>query len=242
MRAPHGRRVAQPRKRPKNASRPARSCAYHLPVIYVRGTSWLLCVAFSAFGLAAAGCEEERQIEPSVDARSGLSQPGEAGGPLLDERVACERYEKALSEAKERLSCSDVGLVACPALIRPGGSLACLQYSESSVSECVSRVESYKRCSDFQFKACFVTALADTNSAACVPPKPPAASDAGSGDGGAAPDAAASAPDAGKAARVDAGKNTSGRPSADAGTADAGTSGGDTADIGTKDAGATDAG
>lgn len=122
-----------------------------------------------AWGLCA--CEDEHTIEDTVDARPGVEQVGSADGPLLDEAEACDSLRDALLTAQGDNGCEDEVVVpVCPDLIRPGGSLACVRYSEESIVECVSRAEAYESCRDFVSDACIVVAVVSEMSEGCVPP------------------------------------------------------------------------
>jgi hypothetical protein len=129
-------------------------------------------VRTTALGLVTllwCGCDDGQSVEATIDAKPGIQQ-GSADGPLLDEGEACEALYEALIDAKS--SCGDVTVAECPELIRPGGSLACVRYSEESVRECVAAIEEYSSCKDFVRDACVVVAVVDESTDGCVPPGP----------------------------------------------------------------------
>jgi hypothetical protein len=136
--------------------------------------------------LCGTGCETEQTLEPTVDARPGIEQVGSAEGPLLDEGEACERLREVLVAARDRENCDDVVIEECPGLVRPGGSLACLRFSEESIDACSERVGEYDSCRDFENDACIVVAVVDEMTEGCVPPGPP--SDGGADDDATEPD------------------------------------------------------
>jgi hypothetical protein len=147
-------------------------------------------VRIAALGLVPVlwlGCEDGQSVEDTVDAKPGIQQVGSADGPLLDEDEACEALHEALVDATDSNGCSDVSVPECPGLIRPGGSLACVRFSEESVDECVATIGAYGSCKDFVREACVVVAVVDETSAGCVPPAPPSL-DAGADDAGLADD------------------------------------------------------
>ncbi len=199
---------------------------------------WGACLVLGCVGTLTA-CEEEKKLEEPFDARRGLSQLGDAEPPFLDEDEACERMSEALNDRQESLGCDEVQIAACPALIRPAGSLACVQYSESSVDECVEVIGSYKTCRDFNRKGCYAIAVVDEKVEGCVLPGP---ADAGANldsDAGELPEEDAgqeppeeSPQDAGMDASTP--RSDSGAPMMDAGS--------DARDAAAPDAGAADAG
>lgn len=125
-------------------------------------------------------CDDGQTVESTVDARPGIEQVGSAEGPLLDEDEACAALRDALLDSVDSNGCDEVVVPACPELIRPGGSLACLRFSEDSVSECVDSVREYDSCRDFVREACVVVAVVGETSDGCVPPGPD--DDAGADD------------------------------------------------------------
>lgn len=130
-----------------------------------------LCpLGVSCFVLMNAGCEEAHTTEPTVEARPGIEQVGDADGPLLDEDEACEQLKNALEEAKADNDCDDVSVPQCPELVRPGGSLACVRFAQDSVEGCVERIADYDACGDFVLNACVVVAVVDEMTEGCIPP------------------------------------------------------------------------
>lgn len=172
------------------------------------------------------GCAEEHQLEDTVDSRPGVSQPSELGGALFDEGDACQRMETALQAKKSSLNCESVAVSACPGLIRPAGSLACVRYTQASVNACVERIGGYSACGDFRLKACLVSAVADQTSPGCVPPSGVGGADAGAPD---APDASSSAGMGGEAPEGGAGGASAGGGSAGGASAGGASAGGSSA-------------
>lgn len=132
------------------------------------------------------GCDDGQSLEATIDAKPGIEQVGSADGPLLDEDAACMQLYQALLGAKDSNGCDEVAVAECPELIRPGGSLACVRYSQDSVDQCVAAIGDYSSCKDFVRDACVVVAVVGETSAGCVPPGPQ--QDAGSFDAGAGDD------------------------------------------------------
>lgn len=239
-----------------------------LPRVADSGALRFGCGLFLPLAGGLCACEDEHTIEDTVDARPGVEQVGSADGPLLDEAEACESLRDALLDARSDNGCEDeVAVPVCPDLIRPGGSLACVRYSQESIDECASRAEAYESCGDFVSDACIVVAVVSEMSEGCVPP---GAADSGADDdvdaGGGddvsddddpamdgQPDAATSAPsadgdagnepDSGAEEVADAGMSTLDSGSSDSGLDDgpalddAGTPAVDVSDSGTGDAG-----
>jgi hypothetical protein len=123
-------------------------------------------LALSVLMILASSCSEDVATEPVVPAEQGALQP-EGGGDAIVEEEACQRLADAIADKDDELDC-DVAL-ECPEGIRPAGGEACLEYDEETVEACVSVIESYEECEEFDTRPCIATALAGTADPACAP-------------------------------------------------------------------------
>jgi hypothetical protein len=130
-----------------------------------------LTVLVGVLLVSSNGCTGAEDDQPSIPARPGATQEGGQGSPV-DEDEACSRIRDAEEDKRENLNCPDLERPRCPDYLRPAGG-GCWTYPEDSVSACVTKIESFATCADFEDQPCIVTAT------------PAALSACGSGEAGA---------------------------------------------------------
>jgi hypothetical protein len=135
---------------------------------------WSLLAASAALALATS-CVDDVKTEADVPAEPGAIQP-EGSGRSVSAVEACDQLEAAEKKVRSELDCDPSPSPDCPGRLRLAGSFVCAEVDEGSVEACVSAMNDYRACGEFDSRPCIVTVVSNTcrnPTEAGPPPVPP---------------------------------------------------------------------